>query len=316
MRDSAASAQKPADAPDGNLVDRFVPPGMRPYFRMARIDRPIGWWLLLLPCWWSSLLASASLKQTPAWLDLLLLMIGAIAMRGAGSTWNDIVDRDLDGRVERTRNRPLPSGQISVKQAALSAVFLSLVGLAVLLSFNNFAILVGFLSLLPVAIYPYMKRITDYPQAVLGLAFAWGSLMGWAALMASLSLAPLLLYAATILWVVGYDTIYALQDIEDDGIVGIRSTARYFGDLSPRLVAGCYASSLALMVMTLLSVGAGWAAWLGLLAFATHLVWQIRQVFQVWTVDIADGARALLLFKSNRDAGLILSFGLLADCFF
>jgi 4-hydroxybenzoate polyprenyltransferase len=303
-------ASAPADAPKGNIVDRFAPTITLPYLRMARIDRPIGWWLLLLPCWWSSLLAATSLNQAPQFWHLLLMFIGAVAMRGAGSTWNDIVDRDLDGRVERTRNRPLPSGQISVKQAIMSAIGLSLIGLAVLLSFNSFAILIGLLSLLPVAIYPFMKRITNYPQAILGLAFAWGGLMGWAAFTGSLSLAPLLLYAGSILWVIGYDTIYAMQDIEDDGIVGIRSTARHFGDQAPSFVAACYAGTVLLLCLACVRAGAGFLSYCGLILFAAHLVWQVR------TVDISNGARALMLFKSNRDAGLLLALGLLADSFF
>jgi 4-hydroxybenzoate polyprenyltransferase len=228
-------------------------------------------------------------------------------MRGAGSTWNDIVDRDIDGSVERTRNRPLPSGQITVMQATLSAALLCLVGLLVLLSFNSFAIVLGFLSLVPVAIYPFMKRLTDYPQAVLGLAFAWGALMGWACFAGSLGLAPVLLYIATILWVIGYDTIYAIQDIEDDGIVGIRSTARRFGDRSPALVGGCYLGAVALIGAALIIADADPPSWLGLVGFATHLGWQVMRL------NPKDGAGALRLFKSNRDAGLILFAGILID---
>ena len=301
------SESAPADAARGNLVDRYAPVAARPYLRMARIDRPIGWWLLLLPCWWSSALAAAAAEKPPNLLHLLLFLIGAIAMRGAGSTWNDIVDRDIDGSVERTRNRPLPSGQITVMQATLSAALLCLVGLLVLLSFNSFAIVLGFLSLVPVAIYPFMKRLTDYPQAVLGLAFAWGALMGWACFAGSLGLAPVLLYIATILWVIGYDTIYAIQDIEDDGIVGIRSTARRFGDRSPALVGGCYLGAVALIGAALIIADADPPSWLGLVGFATHLGWQVMRL------NPKDGAGALRLFKSNRDAGLILFAGILID---
>ena len=301
------SKSAPADAARGNLVDRYAPAAALPYLRMARIDRPIGWWLLLLPCWWSSALAAAAAEKPPNLLHLLLFLIGAIAMRGAGSTWNDIVDRDIDGSVERTRNRPLPSGQITVMQATLSAALLCLVGLLVLLSFNSFAIVLGFLSLVPVAIYPFMKRLTDYPQAVLGLAFAWGALMGWACFAGSLGLAPVLLYIATILWVIGYDTIYAIQDIEDDGIVGIRSTARRFGDRSPALVGGCYLGAVALIGAALIIADADPPSWLGLVGFATHLGWQVMRL------NPKDGAGALRLFKSNRDAGLILFAGILID---
>jgi 4-hydroxybenzoate polyprenyltransferase len=303
------SESAPADAARGNVVDLYAPRAARPYLRMARIDRPIGWWLLLLPCWWSSVLAAAAAEQPPNLLHLLLFLIGAIAMRGAGSTWNDIVDRDLDGNVERTRNRPLPSGQITVLQATLSAALLCLVGLLVLLSFNTFAIVLGFLSLVPVAIYPFMKRLTDYPQAVLGLAFSWGALMGWACFAGSLGLAPVLLYVATILWVIGYDTIYAIQDIEDDGIVGIRSTARRFGERSPALIGGCYLGAVALIGAALIIADADPPSWLGLVGFAAHLSWQVMRV------NVNDGAGALRLFKSNRDAGLILFAGILIDCF-
>jgi 4-hydroxybenzoate polyprenyltransferase len=303
----AVGGPAPADAPTGNIVDRFAPPPMRPYLRMARIDRPIGWWLLLLPCWWSSALAAAALERPPNIWHLLLLLIGAIAMRGAGSVWNDIVDRDLDGSVERTRNRPLPSGQISVAMAAAFAALLCLVGLAVLLSFNWFAVGVGFLSLAPVAVYPFMKRITDYPQAVLGLAFAWGGLMGWAAFAGELSATAVILYLASIAWVIGYDTIYAIQDIEDDGIVGIRSTARAFGSRTPALVGGCYLATSLLAAVSLVLAEADLPSWLGWIAFTLHLIWQVTRV------DIRDGALALRLFRSNRDAGLLLFVGLLID---
>jgi 4-hydroxybenzoate polyprenyltransferase len=305
---SEAAASAPADAPSGNLVDRFAPAASRPYLRMARIDRPIGWWLLLLPCWWSSALAAAAMEQRPNLSHLLLFLIGAIAMRGAGSTWNDIVDRDLDGSVERTRNRPLPSGQISVAGATAFAGLLCAAGLAVLLSFNGFAIILGFLSLVPVAAYPFMKRITDYPQAVLGLAFAWGGLMGWACYTGSLGASPLLLYAGAILWVIGYDTIYAIQDIEDDGIVGIRSTALTFGEKAPALIGGCYLGTVGLIAAALVMAEADGPSWLGLAAFAAHLAWQVK------SVDVTDGPRALTLFKSNRDAGLLLFAGILIDC--
>jgi 4-hydroxybenzoate polyprenyltransferase len=295
------------DAPERNLVDRFAPPPWRPYLRMARIDRPIGWQLLLIPCWWSAALAAVAAGGPPDLLHLLLFLIGAVAMRGAGSVWNDIVDRRLDASVARTRSRPLPSGRITVTAAALFAVALCLVGLAVLLQFNLFAVALGFASMLPVAVYPAMKRVSDHPQAVLGLAFAWGALMGWATHHGSLSLAPLLLYAGAILWVVGYDTIYAIQDIEDDGIVGIRSTALAYGARTPALIAGCYAGAALLIGASLATAGAGWPSWLGLAGFAGHLAWQVS------AVDIADGAKALRLFRSNWPAGLILFAGILLD---
>jgi 4-hydroxybenzoate polyprenyltransferase len=304
---SAAGGPAPADAPAGNIVDRFAPPPLRPYLRMARIDRPIGWWLLLLPCWWSSALAAAATERAPNLIHLALFLVGAVAMRGAGSVWNDIVDRDLDGRVERTRNRPLPSGQISVAMAAAFAALLCGIGLLVLLSFNWFAVGLGFLSLVPVAVYPFMKRITDYPQAVLGLAFAWGGLMGWACFTGSLGAVPILLFAAAIAWVMGYDTIYAIQDIEDDGIVGIRSTARAFGPRAPALVGGCYLAASLLVAAALVIADADLPSWLGWAAFAAHLTWQIVRV------NVNDGPLALRLFRSNRDAGLLLFGGILID---
>ncbi len=304
---STAGGPAPADAPAGNLVDRFAPPALRPYFRMARFDRPIGWQLLLLPCLWSSALAAAAADKLPNAWHFLLFMVGAIAMRGAGSVWNDIADRDLDGRVERTRNRPLPSGQIGVAQAAGFAALLCVVGLAVLLQFNWFAVALGLLSLIPVAVYPFMKRITDYPQAMLGVAFAWGGLMGWACFAGSLSVAAVALYLAAIAWTIGYDTIYAIQDIEDDGIVGIRSTARYFGDRTPGAVGGCYLAASVLVAVALVLAEADAPSWIGWIAFTGHLCWQLLRI------DMRDGAMALRLFRSNWHAGLLLFFGILVD---
>jgi 4-hydroxybenzoate polyprenyltransferase len=274
---------------------------------MARIDRPIGWQLLLLPCWWSSALAAAAADRGPDIWHLLLFLIGAVAMRGAGSVWNDITDRDLDGRVERTRNRPLPSGQISVTQAAAFAALLCGIGLVVLLQFNWFAVGLGVLSLLPVAVYPFMKRITNYPQAVLGLAFAWGGLMGWACFAGALGAPAIFLYVAAIAWTVGYDTIYAIQDIEDDGIVGIRSTARHFGPRAPALVGGCYLAASVLVAASLVLAEADVPSWTGWAAFTLHLCWQVTQV------NIRNGPLALRLFRANWHAGLLLFAGILAD---
>jgi 4-hydroxybenzoate polyprenyltransferase len=297
----------PIDAPTGNWVDRFAPAKSRPLLRMARFDRPIGWWLLLLPCWWSAALSASAVERNVNVWHLLLFFVGAVVMRGAGSVWNDIVDSKLDAQVERTRNRPLPSGQVSVATAAVFATLLSLTGLAVLLQFNWFAVVLGLCSLLPVAVYPFMKRITDYPQAVLGLAFAWGALMGWAAFHGEVSLAPLMLYVGSILWVIGYDTIYALQDIEDDAIVGIRSTARAYGPDAPRLVLLCYLGSLGLIAGALVAGSADFPSWAGLAAFGLHLGWQISKL------DMAKPELALKLFRSNRDAGLLLFVGLVVD---
>src|ERR1700745_1643453 len=214
----------------GNWVDRLAPAALRPSLRLARADRPIGSWLLLLPCWWSSALAAvAAGAKAPNPLHLVLFAVGTVAMRGAGCTWNDIVDRDIDARVERTRSRPLPSGQVSLPAAAVFLVLQALVGLAVLLQFNRFAIATGIASLAIVAIYPFMKRITWWPQVVLGLAFSWGALMGFAVILGRIDAAGLFLYAGSIAWVIGYDTIYAHQDAEDDALIGVRSTARLFG---------------------------------------------------------------------------------------
>ncbi len=289
-------------------VDRRAPHGWRPYLRLARIDRPIGWWLLLLPCWWSAALAAiAADRAFPDPVHCLLFLIGAVAMRGAGSTYNDIADRDLDAQVERTRMRPLPSGQVRTRQAAVFLLAQALVGLAVLLQFNSFAVLVGLCSLAPVAIYPFMKRIMSMPQFVLGLAFAWGALMGWVAVFARLDPPALLLYAGAVAWIVGYDTIYAVQDIEDDEIAGIRSSARLFGRRLKAAVGLCYALASLLVLLAAWRAGAGWVGLLGVAAFAGHLAWQ------VYALRERDGAGALRLFRSNRNAGLILFVGLAAD---
>jgi 4-hydroxybenzoate polyprenyltransferase len=296
-----------ADA-TGNWVDSFAPPWLRPYLRLARLDRPIGSWLLLLPCWWSAALAAiAEHARAPSLTHLVLFFIGAFAMRGAGCTWNDIVDRDLDGAVERTRSRPIPSGQVSVTQAALFLVLQALVGFAVLISFNRFTVALGIASLAIVAVYPFMKRITYWPQIVLGLAFSWGALMGWAGAFGHLGVAPLLLYAGSISWVIGYDTIYAHQDRDDDALIGIKSTALLFGARTKPMLALFYTGAVILIGAAGFTAGAGWVFTLGLVAFAAHLAWQIIRL------DIADPDNCLAVFKSDRDAGLILFAGLLLD---
>jgi 4-hydroxybenzoate polyprenyltransferase len=296
-----------ADA-TGNWVDTRAPSWSRPYLRLARFDRPIGSWLLLMPCWWSAALAAGvahDVSQLPQ--VIALFFIGAFVMRGAGCTWNDITDRDLDAKVERTRSRPLPAGQVSVKQALAFLVLLALIGLAVLLQFNRFAVITGIASLLIVAIYPFMKRITWWPQVVLGLAFSWGALMGFAVILGRIDLTALILYAGTIAWVIGYDTIYAHQDAEDDALIGVKSTARLFGARTHLALAAFYSLAVVLIGVALALGAAQWPAWIGLAAFAGHLVWQIRRL------DISDPALCLRIFKSNRDAGLLLSAGLLVD---
>ncbi|WP_315706643.1 MULTISPECIES: 4-hydroxybenzoate octaprenyltransferase [unclassified Bradyrhizobium] len=301
------AAVRVADA-TGNWVDTAAPPWARPYLRVARYDRPIGSWLLLMPCWWSAALASGiahDLIRLPLW--IALFFIGAFVMRGAGCTWNDITDRDLDAKVERTRSRPIPAGQISVKQALVFLVAQALIGLIVLLQFNRFAIVTGIASLLIVAIYPFMKRITWWPQTVLGLAFSWGALMGFAVAFARLDATAFLLYAGSIFWVIGYDTIYAHQDIEDDALIGIKSTARLFGARTYRALAILYTLAVVLIGASLLSAGSHVAAWVGLAAFAVQLGSQIRRL------DISDTALCKRVFYSNRDAGLFLFAGLVAD---
>jgi 4-hydroxybenzoate polyprenyltransferase len=292
----------------GNWVDTLAPAWSRPYLRLARLDRPIGSWLLLLPCWWSAALAAIAAHQAaPNLPHLLLFFIGAFAMRGAGCTWNDIVDRDLDASVERTRSRPIPSGQVTVMQAAVFLLAQALIGIAVLLSFNTFTIALGIASLVIVAVYPFMKRVTYWPQIVLGLAFSWGALMGWAAAFGRLDAPALLLYAGSIAWVIGYDTIYAHQDRDADALIGIKSTALLFGERTKPMLTLFYGLAVMLIGVAGALAGGGLVFALGLLGFAAHLGWQIARL------DIADPDRCLALFKSDRDAGLILFAGLVLD---
>ncbi len=303
----SGAAARVADA-TGNWVDTHAPQWSRPYLRLSRLDRPIGSWLLLLPCWWSAALAAAvahDLGRLP--LTLALFFVGAFAMRGAGCTWNDITDRDLDAKVERTRSRPIPAGQVSVRQAVVFLVAQALIGLAVLLQFNRFAVITGIASLVIVAVYPFMKRITWWPQIVLGLAFSWGALMGFAVTLGRIDATALVLYAGAIAWVIGYDTIYAHQDAEDDALIGVKSTARLFGARTHLALVVFYAAAVVLIGAALGLAGSQWPAGIGLAAFAGHLAWQIGRL------EINDPALCLRIFKSNRDAGLLLFAGLLAD---
>ena len=256
---------------------RLAPDFALPFVQLARLDRPIGWQLLLAPCWQATALAGLAAHRGPNLWHLLLFLIGAIAMRGAGCTYNDILDRKLDAEVERTRNRPLPSGRVSVRAAAAFLVVQALIGLAVLLCFNRFSIWLGIASLGVVAIYPLMKRVTSWPQAALGLAFSWGALMGWSATFASLALAPVLLYFSAFSWTIGYDTIYALQDARDDAIVGIRSTARLFGARARLGVGLFYAASAALALLAIEAAGGGAIALDRLARLCAHLAWQVWQ---------------------------------------
>ena len=292
----------------GNWVDTHAPVWSRPYLRLARYDRPIGSWLLLMPCWWSAALAAGvahDVRSLP--LVVLLFFVGAIVMRGAGCTWNDITDRDLDARVERTRSRPIPAGQVTVTQAVVFMVLQALIGLAVLLQFNRFAVITGIASLAIVAIYPFMKRITWWPQVVLGLAFSYGALMGFAVMLERIDAAAIALYAGSIAWVIAYDTIYAHQDAEDDALIGVKSTARLFGERTHRALVIFYGLAVLLIGVAFALAGARWPAWIGLAAFALHLAWQVRRL------DTSDPALCLRIFKSNRDAGFILFASLVVD---
>jgi len=303
-----ANSDTVADAPRGNWVDTWAPGPARPYLRMIRADRPIGTWLLLWPCWWSTALAAvAAGDRTPNIWYLLLFAIGAFVMRGAGCVYNDLVDKDIDGAVARTRSRPLPSGQVSVTAAKVFMLALALAGFLVLIQFNAFAIVLGIASLTIVAVYPFMKRFTYWPQAVLGLAFSWGALMGWAAVFARLDLAPVLLYFACMAWTIGYDTIYAHQDKEDDALIGLKSTALRFGERTKPWLVLFYGLALA---------GLGAAAWLAgasLVFFAGLALGALQLGWQIGTLELDNGDNCLKRFRSNRDFGAIIFFALIAD---
>ena len=303
------NAGRVADA-TGNWVDGLAPPFTRPYLRLARLDRPIGSWLLLMPCWWSVGLAGMRTEQFPSLWHIVLFFIGAFAMRGAGCTWNDLVDRDLDRLVERTRSRPIPSGQVTVVEATAFMLLQALIGFLVLIQFNRFTVVTGLCSLLVVAIYPFMKRFTYWPQIVLGLAFSYGALMGWPAAFGRLDWPAIVLYAGSISWVIGYDTIYAHQDREDDLLIGIKSTALLFGENTRPMLAAFYAGAVVLIGAAGLMAGGGLIFVLGLIAFAVHLAWQVMRL------DINDSAHCLKLFKSNRDAGMILFAAMLLEAVF
>ena len=285
-----------SDIPQRGLVAR-ASARVRPYLRLARLDRPIGTWLLLWPCWWSLALAAGGWPGLPL---LALFAIGALVMRGAGCTWNDIADRDIDGRVERTRARPIPAGEVTLLQAGLFMVAQALVGFAVLMSFNAFAVLVGIASLGVVAIYPFMKRVTWWPQFFLGLAFNWGALLGWAAVRGELSLAPLALYLGGIAWTLGYDTIYALQDKEDDALIGVRSSALRLGRHARPALAVFYALAVVGFAAAGWLAGVGPWFYLGVGLGAAHLAWQVG------FVKPDDPADCLAKFKSNTGFGWIL----------
>ncbi|MBV6652018.1 MAG: 4-hydroxybenzoate octaprenyltransferase [Hoeflea sp.] len=308
-----------ADAPSGNWVYRVLPRALWPHAQLARWDRPIGWQLLMWPCFWSAALAanvaSSATNIDTVWSPQLLLwhlflfMAGAIAMRGAGCTWNDLVDYKIDAKVARTRSRPLPSGRITRFAATVFLVVQALVGLLVLVQFNGFSILLGIASLGVVAIYPFAKRFTDWPQFFLGLAFSWGALMVWAAVFAELALPPLLLYIGAIAWTIGYDTIYAHQDKEDDALVGVRSTARLFAENTKIWLVLFYGLFAGMALAAFWLSGVAWPAYAGLAIAVVLLGWQIR------VIDIDDADQCLALFKANSRVGLIVFAGLIAALF-
>ena len=295
-----------ADAVKGNWVDRLAPARTRPYLRLSRLDRPIGTWLLLLPCWWGLTLAMLH-DGAARWGDLWIFVgcgIGAILMRGAGCTWNDITDRDIDGSVARTASRPIPSGQVSARQALAWAVAQSLAAFVILLTFNLQAIALGILALVPVAIYPFAKRFTWWPQIFLGIAFNWGALLVWTAHTGRLEPPAVALYFSGMAWTLFYDTIYAHQDKEDDALIGVKSTARLFGDAAtPRWLIGFLTATILLMglavALAVPDAGTRTLALLAPLAMGGHLLWQMRRL------KLDDNDRLLTLFRSNRDAGLI-----------
>jgi len=278
-----------------------LPPRLRPFASLMRLDRPIGTWLLYWPCAWSIALAGVGGR----WDLFLWLALGAFAMRSAGCVYNDIVDRDLDRKVERTRLRPLASGRVSLRSAWLLIGALCLVGFIVLLQLSATAAVIALASIAPVAAYPFMKRITWWPQAWLGLVFAWGALVGWPAVTGRLDWPAVILWFGSVTWVIGYDTLYAIQDIEDDALVGVKSSARRLGDRAPIGIALCYALALALWGAAIWQVRADWIALLALVPAALHLANQALRA------DPADGELALNLFRSNRTCGFLIFLAML-----
>ncbi len=316
MTNAPNDAARVADAPSDNFVYRVLPRSLWGYSQLARWDRPIGWQLLMWPCFWSIGLAA---DAAPDGLEpsagtiifyLFLMFIGSVAMRGAGCAYNDLVDHDIDMEVARTRSRPLPSGRVSRFGAKVFIVLQALVGLLVLIQFNTFSIVLGIASLAVVAIYPFAKRFTDWPQFFLGLAFSWGALMGWAAIFGSLSWAPVFLYIGAVAWTIGYDTIYAYQDIEDDELIGVRSTARLFGDKAKPCLVGLYGVTVLFLLLSFIAAGAGFFAYFGLIAMVVMLGWQIL------ILDIRNTAQCRDLFLSNNRVGAILFAGLLLSLIF
>ena len=309
-RDATASAEwlgaDPTDIHAGDWVDRWLPGWAEPYARLARLDRPIGTWLLLFPAWWGIALAA---RGWPDPVLLILFGIGAVAMRGAGCTLNDIADRDYDGKVARTRLRPIPSGRVTVMQAAMFMAAQLAVGAAILLSLNSTSILLGVAVLLLIGTYPFMKRITYWPQLFLGLNFNWGALLGWTAVTGRLAWPPVLLYLGGVCWTLGYDTIYAHQDKEDDARIGVKSSALALGQRTRPFLFAFYAAAAALWGAAGSSAGLGFWFWAGLAGAAAQLFWQAARV------DVNDPADCLGKFRSNRITGWLLLGGVVAGHF-
>ncbi len=305
---SEASKTTIADAVKISWLER-LPPSFLPYAQLMRLDRPIGWWLLLLPCWWGLMLAQLSNGGgLPNLYFAVLFLVGAIVMRGAGCVVNDLADRDIDAKVERTRLRPLPSGRVKAKSAVVFLCALMLAGLIILLQFNYLTIKTAIASLAIVVVYPFMKRITSWPQFVLGLAFNWGAIVGWTAVTGAITLSCLTLYAGGIFWTLAYDTIYAHQDKEDDALIGVKSTALMFGKSTVYWLAFFFAASLALIDTSLWLVSAPLTAHIGIAAAALHAAWQVARF------DDTNATLCLQLFRANRDFGLIICVGLLIGC--
>lgn len=316
MNDEALANGKVADAPSENWVYKMLPQWAWPYAQLARWDRPIGWQLLLWPCLWSLALAANVWQSQNGHADFatiiihaLLFMCGAIAMRGAGCTYNDLIDHELDGKVERTRSRPLPAGRISRKNAKLFILLQVFIGAVVLFQFNWFTIFLAIASLAIVAIYPFAKRFTDWPQFFLGLAFSWGALLGWSAIFSTISWAPISLYVAAICWTIGYDTIYAHQDRDDDALIGVRSTARLFAEKTKIWLVILYGLTLLGLALSLFIADVGAVVYLGVLIASALFIWQIK------TLDIDNGDQCLALFRSNNKIGLAIFLALLAGLF-
>jgi 4-hydroxybenzoate polyprenyltransferase len=309
MSERAETARRPfTDIRADDWVDRWLPQAARPYARLARLDRPIGTWLLLLPCWWGLALAAPA-QLGPHWPDpwlVLVFAVGAITMRGAGCTLNDIADRDYDAQVERTRTRPLPSGAVSLSQAVVFLALQLAIGFAVLLTLNWASLALGAASLLLVAIYPFMKRVTYWPQFFLGLAFNWGALMGWTAVTGTLDWPAAILYLGGIFWTLGYDTIYAHQDKADDVKIGVKSLALKFGAQTRPWLGLFYAAATACIALAGAMTGIAWPFYLALGLGALQLAWQVARV------DLDSPDDCLAKFKSNRLYGLILFAGIAA----